>query len=365
MKNENKNCLFVVSTLDSGGIENFLLRFLKSHHKKFKTITVFCKGGRTGQLENQYRSISNLEIKTANIGYLNIFSYHQLYVYLKSNKFDSICDFTGNFAGNIMLIAKKANINKRVAFYRGSTNRFQETPLKLTYNKFVNKLTFKYATDILSNSKAGLKFFFPDTYLKDHRFGVIYNGIDAKAFLSTTKDLRNELKIPQTDFVIGHIGRYDIAKNHKLIIKVAINICNNYKDIHFILCGNNVVEGLIKTVEEYDLTDRIHLLNHRDDVIKVLNTIDCFYFPSITEGQPNALIEAMVAGLPFVASDIDPIKETVPEKLFNQLVSTTSVGESVSKLIDIYKGETSFNVQKWAIDNYNSEVLFEKFYKKL
>src|SRR5690606_15090444 len=63
----------------------------------------------------------------------------------------------------------------------------------------------------------------------------------------------------------------------------------------------------------------IFLLENRKDIPKVLNAFDLYYFPSITEGQPNALIEAWIKGIPFLASNIKPIKDIVPEELYSYL----------------------------------------------
>jgi glycosyltransferase involved in cell wall biosynthesis len=56
---------------------------------------------------------------------------------------------------------------------------------------------------------------------------------------------------------------------------------------------------------------RVQLLGHRPDVAEVLAAADLFVFPSLFEGMPGAVIEAMASGLPIVASDIEPVREVV------------------------------------------------------
>lgn len=358
-----KKVAFFITALDAGGIETYLLRFITYCGDRIDAF-VYCKSGRLGDLEQQYRAVG-AHLRPLCVGNFNIFEFVQLKKELKKEKFDAVCDFTGNFAGIVMLIAKQINIKKRITWYRGATNHFKETRIKLFYNNIVKRLTLKYSTNILSNSVSALDFFFPNRDKEDTTFNVIYNGIDSNQFLSTDEDLRSELNIQKESFVIGHVGRYTEAKNHNLIIKVAIELCEKHENIHFIMCGKGVPEKFSETINKHNLSSKIHLLEYRPDVIKVLNSLNCFYFPSITEGQPNALIEALIAGLPFVASNIIPIKEIIPAEYHDQLIDIESVDSSCKQLLRIYNNEVQINLKQWTIKKFDSKKLFEKFLQVL
>lgn len=360
-----KKIVFFVTSLDSGGLENYLLRFLTYKAQSFEQIIVFCKGGKAGQLEEKYKSIPSLIINTKNISFFNPKDYIYVYQFLKKHNVNSVCDFTGNFAGLILLTAKLAKVNKRISFYRGSTNHFSESKLRLLYDKFVKKLTYRCATNILSNSIAAFEFFFTDIWKKDSRFEVIYNGINSELFVKEKHNLRKELHIPNDAFVVGHTGRYNEAKNHKTIIKVAFELCEKHKDIYFLLCGNDVKDNLEEVIKQKQLQNRIITLNNRTDIPKVLKTLDCYYFPSLTEGQPNALIEAMVMNLPVVTSNIAPIKESVPDFFQGELVSPESVKQAIDKILQVYTSRNYQQLGKWAIEKYDHKLHFEHFFKVL
>ncbi|QQX75958.1 MULTISPECIES: glycosyltransferase [Aequorivita] len=363
-----KNFCFFVSTLDSGGLENYLLRFLEYKASDFNKIVIFCKAGRGGQLEKRYSSISNLIIYKKKIGFFNPKDYISLYTFFKKSKIDTICDFTGNFAGLILFTANLATIKKRVVFYRGSTNHFNESKLRLLYNKFVKNLTYRYATNILSNSNAAFDFFFSHDWRNDTRFKVIYNGINPQQFIEEKENLRNEFNIPKDGFVVGHTGRYNMAKNHQTILKVAKELCTKYNDIYFLLCGNEVKDKLKAKVKKEKLEDRIILQNNREDIPKVLNTTNCYYFPSITEGQPNSLIEAMVSGIPIIASNIEPILETTPKAIHHRFKNPMDVEGFVAEIEKIYLNRdniSSYCCTEWARKHFDHKVLFEKFYNEL
>lgn len=361
-----KKCAFLVEALDSGGIENYLLRFL-THYKNEIDATVYCKAGYIGDLKEQYLA-QNIKIKTFPIGFFSLKRFKNLKEELIREKYDSICDFTGNFAAIPLYMAKKAGMDKRIVFYRSSSNRFKETFGRLAYNKIVNYLIRYSATVILANSKTALNFFFKDYWKGKAKFSIIYNGIDSEIFRSDKINLRTALGFSDNDFVIGHVGRLNEAKNHKTAIEVAIKLCKEHKDVCFVFSGRNVDVAYMNEIENEGLSDQIKLLGYRSDVVRVLNSLDCFYFPSITEGQPNALIEALVCGLPFVASDIDPIKETVPPEYHHQLIPPTNVSLAISKLLEIKNNETlknELNLSEWAIDYYNPERCFKSFFEKL
>ena len=147
---------------------------------------------------------------------------------------------------------------------------------------------------------------------------------------------------------------------------MAVTLCRKNKDIYFLLCGKGVDEQLRTRVREEGLIDQIKLLGHRKDIIKVLNTLDCFYFPSINEGQPNALIEAMIAGLPIIASDIAPIKETVPEESHDLLVSPLNSTLHIKRILEFK--EYTFErliLKDWAIKNFSAKKWFTQFYSKI
>ncbi|MDM1047939.1 glycosyltransferase [Sphingobacterium hotanense] len=360
-----RTVLFIVNDLNSGGIENYLLRFLQHYDGKILP-TVLCKSGTTGVLESVYSKITNIQIIPLRVGFIDFGGFNSFLKFLRSNHFDTVVDFTGNFAGLTMLGAYHRGVKKRITFYRGSTNHFKEDFIRLTYNYLISRLVLKYSTDILSNSHAALKFFFKNR--SDGRFDVIYNGIDASRFLDCNEDLRNELGIPDDAFVIGHVGRFAREKNHTAVFEVAKELCAKYKDLYFILCGKGVEEAFAEQIKRLKLERQIRVLGYRNDVVKVLNSLDAFYFPSISEGQPNALIEALIAGLPIVASNIESILETIPESHHKFLVSPEDTETAVVLLESLYKNrntESQVSLKDWAIKNYDPVILFKKFYDKI
>lgn len=363
-----KKKVFFVTSLNSGGIENYLLRFLTYYEGKIEPIVV-CKGNQFGELEEDYKKIKNIQLIKMNIGYFNVNSYYRVYKLLKNKNIDAVSDFTGNFAGLILLIANFSGIKKRISFYRNSAIKFEKSVLKLIYNSFVRSMVLYNASSIFSNSETALIYFYPKIYMIDKRFKVINNGIDSLSFLSGESLKKDDFNLPEDSFVIGHSGRYDSQKNHATILKVAEKICRKYKDIFIILCGNDTDVYLSEIVSKSEiLKKRVKLLGYRNDINNILPMFDLFFFPSTIEGQPNSLIEAMISGLPIVASNINPIKETTPEILHKELIPPFNVDDFCDRIEEYYlskeKREQN-NFSDWAKERFDPDILFSEFYKEL
>ncbi len=363
-----KKVLFIVTTLGVGGLETYLLRFLQFAGEKIDA-TVLCKSGEGGTLEESYRDTGATILKQK-IGYLPIISSIKLYHLMQREKIDVVCDFTGDFAGFPLLVAKLARVEKRLSFYRESRYQFKDDFVRMLYKNIVNLLVFQTATKILANSQTGLDFFHPKWKKNRKKFAIIRNGVPIELFAIDFDQakLRLELGIPNDAFIIGHVGRFDDAKNHTTIIEVAQQLCNRYSNVYFLLCGLGVKEGVAKFANNATINSKIIMSGIRDDIPNILRILDAYYFPSVSEGQPNALIEAMMAGLPFVASDIAPIKESVPIEFHDCLIAPKDTQAAIKKLSSYIEGTTTKDftkIQSFAQNEFRADVKFNQFFKEL
>lgn len=362
--NKPKIC-FIIPSVKSGGIETYLLRFLK-HYGNSMEMTVLVRNNFKGELYDAYKVTgANLIFKP--LGYFNPKAIWWYYQFFKKEKFETICDFNANFGGIPICLGKFAKVQKRIAFYRQSEHHFKKSIGRLVYTNCLNKLVYKYSTSIYSNSMAGLKFFFPDKYSIDPRFKVIRNGIDIDDFSNSNiskNELRKKLDLPKDKFIIGHTGRFAKAKNHFFLLDVASKLIAQEKNIYFVLIGNNT-DKLLPYITKLGIEDNIQVLGYKSNIPDYLKSFDMYFFPSITEGQPNALIEAMVAGIPIAASNIAPIIECLPADRLDCLINPYDVPTTVIKLLEIKKNPDLYLYNEYASKNFDAKIQFKIFRENL
>lgn len=319
--------LFVTHGMDLGGIEKYLLRLLLFSRNKI-TAQVLCKGPdkKDWYLEDDLRNAAS-SLEKLRIGYLDPIGCIKLYKKLRREEIDAICDFTGDFSGGLMLAAWLARVPVRVSFYRESEHQFKPNFFKSLYVKFLRQLVLYFSTSVLSNSKAALDNFFGGRDLNDAK--VIDNGV-APFDLIPKNDARKRLGVLKDVMVVGHVGRFTSAKNHQLLFKLAEKSFSEGQLIHFVFCGAGVDQELsLNQLEQANIT----AFGIQKDVALFLSALDVFVFPSLNEGQPNALIEAIVSGVPVLASNIPSIKEVLPACYHNLLCDPNDVDGFYSALV--------------------------------
>lgn len=130
-------------------------------------------------------------------------------------------------------------------------------------------------------------------------------GVDKKRFFpqKEIRELkRQELNVPKNAFHIVTVAELNVNKNQKVIIEALAKI--NNKDIYYSICGKgNNEKQLNELIYKYKLEDRVRLLGYRTDVAEILQTADCFAFPSFREGLGVAAIEALLCNVPLIVAD--------------------------------------------------------------
>ena len=131
-------------------------------------------------------------------------------------------------------------------------------------------------------------------------------GVDTAALKNVTinrQDVRRELGLSDDDFVFMSTGQISVRKNHETIIRAIAKIGD--KKVKYLIVGFGELEKKLRYLAvQLNIHDQIVFAGYRDDVKKLLHAVDAFAFPSLQEGLPVALMEAMAVGLPIVCSNI-------------------------------------------------------------
>ena len=146
-----------------------------------------------------------------------------------------------------------------------------------------------------------------------NRAVVIYNGVDLTKFNpNRTGDLRNEFGFAPSTPVIGMIARLDPQKNPQTFVRAAAIVLKSIEEAKFICVGDGVFYPAIEQmVDELNITKSFILTGWRQDVPELLSTLDIFVIPSLWEGFPYVILEAMRAAKPVVVTDRGGTTEAV------------------------------------------------------
>ena len=152
--------------------------------------------------------------------------------------------------------------------------------------------------------------------LKKENIPVIFNAIDlSKCRTKASYEILNSFKII-------HIGRFNEVKNHRMLIKVFASFCKMYPDSCFELIGDGNLEEPCKIyANELEIDNHVVFHGACADVHEFLSDADVFVLPSLCEGIPLTVIEAMGSGMPIVATAVGGVPDMITDEVNGLLVS--------------------------------------------
>jgi glycosyltransferase involved in cell wall biosynthesis len=180
--------------------------------------------------------------------------------------------------------------------------------------------------------------------IRAERIRVIYNSIDPET-LRCAPDaparLRAELGLPADGFVYLNVGRLAAQKGQAYLLRAFRQVAAAVPTAYLVIIGDGpAAEELKQLCAELGLDARVRFTGRRSDVGACLEVGDVFVFPSMFEGHPLAPIEAMIKGLPCIASRIGPALEVITNEQTGLLVAPGAVDELAAAMLRLYREPT-------------------------
>lgn len=151
-----------------------------------------------------------------------------------------------------------------------------------------------------------------DLWLPASRIHTIANGVRHVPAAHST--LRDELNLAPADRLVLAVGNLYPVKGHRFAVEALALLRDRHPRLHLAIAGRgDMADTLRMMAEERGVTPQLHLLGLRADVPNVLASADAFVLPSLSEGLPLALLEAMFAGCPIVASDVGEVRKVLAD----------------------------------------------------
>lgn len=294
------NITFTIGTLLTGGAEVFVVNLIKSLDRdKFKISLIVLDKKNNTFLED---IIDGLNI---NVYYMNkpvgfsLKTMYKIYILLRKIKPDII---HGNIGGIIYVLLYLLVCRNVKAVHTA------HTLAKVEFGKFkriVLKYFYKRRKIIPVVISANNLEDFKSTYkLKSNQVVLISNGVDVDRFACARDFFRKPIRL-------GHVGRFEEVKNHKIILMIFEKLLELGFSVTLRLVGKG---SLLKDYRDR-YSDDVVFVEETANVEEELAKIDIFVFPSIYEGMPLSLIEAMASGCVIIASNVGGINSLIEDDM--------------------------------------------------
>lgn len=316
-----------------GGTELQLLRLIRGLQREFE-ITLICMregGALIGDARRAGAYVRNVHVR----GGWDFTAAGRMRRVLRAHTPDVLHTFLFGFDLWANLAARRAGVPVVIS------SRRELAMWQQRRHVFIQRRANRLVDCIVANSQAAADYAIEREQADPALFRVIHNGINADEYVTRMDrvQLRKRYRIPASaKHVVGMVANFSPVKDHELFVEMASRLLQRRNDVHFLFVGTGpLVESIHSLIMKRELRphfDRIITLNEMADVLAVF---DVSVLCSKREGFPNAVIEAMAAGLPVVASDVGGIRELVRDGETGRLVASRSAddfAEAVNTLLD-------------------------------
>lgn len=302
--------LHVFGQMDRGGAEIRTMELMQFQDSYGYRLDFCALSGRCGDLDTQISEMGGA------VRYCKLdFFFPVRFIKLVSReKYDVVHSHVLFVSGFILLLAFLARVPVRVAHFRSTGSRTRVSTARSIRDKILRVMIDTFATNILAVSEGAMKANWTQFRNPDERCRVIYNGIDVEPYKkpSDRSKTREQLGLPPEARVIVHIGRFSPPKNHIRLLSIfaAIHKLDPLTVLLLIGGGSSHIERHIRDRSvELGVGTSVVFCGLRSDIPDLLRAADVMVFPSLWEGLPGAVLEALAAGVPVVASDLPGVRE--------------------------------------------------------
>ncbi len=178
------------------------------------------------------------------------------------------------------------------------------------------RMIHRLAHRILVNSEAIHHHILSHDNAHAEKIVVIKNGvIPQSATICDRKEVRRMLGLGSDAKLIGMVARLQPVKGHRFFIEAARRVLDEEPEAHFVLIGDGPLKGEIESQAlRLGIRERLHLLGDRTDAACLASSFDLVVLASLHEGLPNAVMEAMAAGVAVVATAVGGTMELIADK---------------------------------------------------
>jgi len=331
-KNTPVKILFIIDNLLPGGTQHVLARLIGGLGKMGYQPTVVSLNDAEKSLVEKLRA-DGADVHVFNKHTLFITGIFRILSLMRTRKFCLLQNFLF-YSNNIgRILGRIARVPVVISSVRG----FQVDGVSMKrWQIALDRLTNRMDDSIIINNRFAYGFCEKTLQIPRDKIKVIYNGIDLNDSkeIGDVREIKRKLHIPENSIVIGAAGRITIEKGYAFLLDAFHQAQRACPDLFLLIAG----EGKLRKTHEYridklGLGSRARLIGYRSDMDEIYALTDIFVLPSLVEGMPNVLLEAMSHGKPVIATEVGGVPEIINDGVNGMIVPPGDAGALEKKIL--------------------------------
>jgi glycosyltransferase involved in cell wall biosynthesis len=204
--------------------------------------------------------------------------------------------------------------------------------------------------------------------ISERKLSVIRAGVNPELYCETKRQARAALALDENAKVAVIVARLFPEKNHLMLLEAFANVTRRIENARLLIVGEGSERAAIEQkIRALNLETAVQVLGVRRDVPRLLAAADLFVLSSDREGLPIAVLEAMAAGKPVVATAVGDLPTVVQDGETGRLVEAKNSSAFATAIIEIL-GDLALSSKmgaaaKRAVDDYSLQSMIEKFHQ--
>lgn len=358
--------LQVIGQMDRGGAETMIMNLYREIDRTKIQFDFVVHTDQKCAYDDEIMSLGGKIYSLPRFNGINIVKYQKAWKNFlsKHSEYKIIHGHLGSTAAIYLNVAKKYGLFT-IAHSHNTSN---EVTLKGKLYSIFTYPTRNIAHYFFGCSKPAGIDRFGSRVVNTSNFKILNNAIKTKEFsysIHTREMKRTDFNLNKR-FVIGHIGRFNIQKNHAFLIDIFKKIHDENNNVILMLIGDGELrESIEEKVNTLGLKDSVIFTGVRSDIPELLQAMDIFVFPSLFEGLGIVTVEAQAAGLKCIVSD------KIPEEAYvTDLVEVLSLknpveiwAEKILKYVDGYERTSTYQkIKGKGYDISDTTIWLQEFY---
>ena len=313
-----------------GGGEKWMLMTAKNLISRGHEVYIGCSAN---SLLEQHSKAENLPVLPINIySDFSLLGILKLKQYYKQKAFDVIIGCQNRDVRTAGYLVKKILKSKCLVYSRQG--------VQLLNKSIKYKFSFlPFCDGIITNTYSIKKEYDSYGWWDNDFVKVIYNGVESQnndlATFSYNQYLKPSTKNP---FIIFSAGRLSTQKGFRYLIDAAKKVVINHPETYFFIAGKGKLQReLNEQIVQNGLASNVFLIGFHENIIPLLKKADLFILPSLFEGMPNALMEAMSVGVPVISTNVNGVGELMQDQKHGFIIPPAdpeALSRSILKMVE-------------------------------